>query len=68
MRLKVCDIIVAEGEWQELAAYSALFLDCMMKVSEDKERQKAKLDAEAMEKLLNMTFRDLRKSETEDET
>ena len=45
-----------------------MFLDCMMKVSEDKERKRARLDAETMEKLLNMTFQDLRKNETEDET
>lgn len=59
--------IIAEGEYSELAAYTALLFECMNLTDESRQKIKAKKEADLYSKLMNMTFDELMKNENEEE-
>lgn len=59
--------VIAEGEFQELAAYTALLFDIMRQVTENRDKDKAKKEADMFSELMNMTFEELMKRENNNE-
>lgn len=55
--------VIAEGEFGELAAYTGLLFDIMRQVTENRDKDKAKKEADMFSELMNMTFEELMKRE-----
>lgn len=67
MQLKVCGFIVAEGEESELSIYSAMLIDTMVRITEEREKDKIRKELDLKELFGNMTFDQLRKMENEED-
>ena len=59
--------VIAEGEFQELAAYTALLMDIMRMVADKRDKDNARKEADAFSELMNMTFEELMKRENNNE-
>lgn len=67
MQLKVCGFIIAEGEESELSIYSAMLIDTMVRITEEREKDKIRKELDLKELFGNMTFDQLRKMENEED-
>ena len=63
MTLKIAGVIVAEGEEKELAFYSALLMDILIKIFETRKELEAKKELDLSHMFENMTFEQLTKME-----
>ena len=59
MTLKIAGVIVAEGEEKELAFYSALLMDILIKIFEARKELEAKKELDLSHMFENMTLEQL---------
>ena len=59
MTLKIAGVIVAEGEEKELAFYSALLMDVLIKLFEARKELEAKKELDLSHMFENMTLEQL---------
>ena len=59
MTLKIAGVIVAEGEEKELAFYSALLMDILIKIFETRKEMEAKKELDLSHMFENMTLEQL---------
>ena len=59
MTLKIAGVIVAEGDEKELAFYSALLMDILIKIFETRKELEAKKELDLSHMFENMTLEQL---------
>ena len=68
MKVKVCEIIVAEGNEMQCAIYTYMLLDMLKQMVEKEQKTDAKKQADIIDELLRrMPFDELIKREREDQ-